>query len=440
MESKGIGTKVADFYVNWAYHVEIGGNFEKAEIIFNRGLNAKAESADLLREDMLNSARGFDLLRQRKHQEYDEHMRKRLQKISTLRIDLTTSTTRRANAKSPELDQFDLSHLMTACIPNVLLIQKSTVEHATAVAQDNKVISTSNTDQPIHIPRRNLRQSEFFVPRIMPDGWNEKGPHKFMCNMAEFYPKHTFDEYSLEEIMWNKRKSALATKQRSMTSFEAFNDRTKEILNTGATSKTNFNKTYTKNKPIRPKGHGLTLYKQQMEMARAINRLKIVKPKVLVFEDENDDKANVFIPENLQRLHTPNEQAHIATEFWANAQASIENIKKPVDTTISPHSSWQLTASVQEDINAIQEIINSDSNMDCANIGNYKKNHLNVYNALNQPNGCSTPIKKQVHNFSFSYELLETTAEFERIETLCGQSPEKEHSQPWYRAVALGLL
>lgn len=58
--------------------------------------------------------------------------------------------------------------------------------------------------------RANFPQSEWIVPRISPsEECNEKGPHRFMCNMFELYPKHSKVEYQLEEIMWQKRKLAI---------------------------------------------------------------------------------------------------------------------------------------------------------------------------------------------------------------------------------------
>lgn len=63
-------------------------------------------------------------------------------------------------------------------------------------------------------PRSNFPQPEWNLPRIANYYLNDNlGPHKLMFNMAELYPEGCLEEFSVEEIMWRKRKAKQAQSQ-----------------------------------------------------------------------------------------------------------------------------------------------------------------------------------------------------------------------------------
>lgn len=47
--NQGIGTMVADLYIGWAYYYEVVDNFKQTEEIFQKGLRARAEPLDELK-------------------------------------------------------------------------------------------------------------------------------------------------------------------------------------------------------------------------------------------------------------------------------------------------------------------------------------------------------------------------------------------------------
>lgn len=53
---------------------------------------------------------------------------------------------------------------------------------------------------------KNFPQTEWIVPSIMPIGFEEYGPHRFMCNVNKLYPKNSTEVFSLDEVMWQKRR------------------------------------------------------------------------------------------------------------------------------------------------------------------------------------------------------------------------------------------
>lgn len=538
MISDGIGVKVADLYINWAYYHEINGDFAETERMFKRGIEASAEPSDLLTS--AHEEFGFWMSHQLfygQSNKYHENLKKRLEKISSLSL----FETKVIASKSSELHRFSVSALMKVCIPNYA--ETSPDDHNTSIVRnivdslkklrckrnvqtltsaccldfpndalhpstiavnyttgniqlnhkfkpkslprspskayidptnnvsekyqlklpgydkimlipaDNLAFSADELkaykwfkqrnieneftkemdkvwgvgyDVPIRwpnvFPRTNLTQSDWFVPRIMPDELNETEPHKFMCNMTELYPKNTIEEFSREEIMWKRKSSAV--NGGNMTRVNVFNDQLKIQPNTGAIpKKKTTNKSFVRNKPVpnRPKGLGTKIFEQQMEIARALNRTKNIKPKALFFSE--DEKENVLIPENLQHLYAPGSQRNTEFKFKQSARA-IFSVKNTVEATSGTDSSLKLTTSIEEEIFALNDMIKSVLNA-ADNYGNGPSTDLNAVNAANQPIDCSTPIKRPAHNYSFSYELFETTAEFERLEALCAISPVK---------------
>lgn len=282
-------------------------------------------------------------------------------------------------------------------------------------------------------PRKNLTQSEWFVPRINPSKeLNEIGPHLFMFNKDALYPKNSSEEYSVEEVMCMKRKPSVKTESRRRTfiipnsNATIFNDQSVAESISGAIPKNRFGKTCPRNKPVpnRPKGLGETIFKQQMEIARAMNRVKNVKPKALHFSDENEE------PDTMQHPNTPAEQREKQFQFWNNASAfagiECDGTTSKAASDASP--SVKLTTSVEEDMAAVQDIItvawNVAGNKFNDSVAELKGEYVNKH-----PVDCSTPVKKPAHNYSFSYEWLETTAEFERLEALCAISPVKGELQ-----------
>ncbi|XP_055297912.1 uncharacterized protein LOC129566206 [Sitodiplosis mosellana] len=550
MISKGIGVKVADLYINWAFYFDDNRDFEKANEIFKRGLKAEAQPMDLLKsahEEFMRSMKQRAL--HGTSEEYQRDTHNRLERIATLRIFGASLN----QSKSSALNQFDKSTLMNVCIPNTVSPNHSTPEKCNTLASRNITDSvetlrmriirnnripvcmcdadfgSSYTCQPCRdrratsirlghdfksknlpqtqspglpyfdppkasfndiwqqmvpgydkimmtpadnvafsaeelrayqwfkhrrienaftkkqdkiwgigydvpmrwadvFPRKNLTQSEWIVPRVQPsEELNEKGPHTFMCNMGELYPKNSMEEYSLEEIIRIKRESC--AKGGNTTRGKVFSDQPKTKPASGAIQKMRFGKTSTRNKPVpnRPKGLGDDIFKQQMEIARAMNRVKNVKPKALLFADE--DKENIFIPENLQHLNTPAAQRKTQFDFWENAQAfaGIESDGYSAAAASDTSSTLKLTTSVEEDMATVQDMITNVWNAIGNNL-NDSPADPNVRKSIKQPVDCSTPIKKPAHNYSFSYELLETTAEFERLEALCSISPVKGSS------------
>lgn len=90
------------------------------------------------------------------------------------------------------------------------------ITNAFTIEQDR--IWAIGYDVPIRcadiFPRSNFPQSEWNLPRIADYYLNDNlGPHKLKCNMSELYPGGCSEEFSLEEIMWRKRKAKVAQSQ-----------------------------------------------------------------------------------------------------------------------------------------------------------------------------------------------------------------------------------
>ncbi|KAL5277528.1 BUB1 family protein [Megaselia abdita] len=47
---EGIGTKVADFFISWAFHYDISGNMKRARVVYLKGIDAKAEPQEYMNE------------------------------------------------------------------------------------------------------------------------------------------------------------------------------------------------------------------------------------------------------------------------------------------------------------------------------------------------------------------------------------------------------
>ncbi|KAG7158762.1 mitotic checkpoint serine/threonine-protein kinase BUB1 beta-like [Homarus americanus] len=50
LEAKGICTLLTDFYINWSWEMEKAGNYKRADIIYQNGMQIRAEPADVLQE------------------------------------------------------------------------------------------------------------------------------------------------------------------------------------------------------------------------------------------------------------------------------------------------------------------------------------------------------------------------------------------------------
>lgn len=332
MVANEIGNKVADLYINWAFHFDVADQFQKADRVFIRGRKAGAEPLDLLKA--AHEAFGYSMSQRILHksdadfqQKHQIQMKQRLEEIASLRIDGKSVKT----IKSMALQKFDKTELMGVCLPNSAQVSETTPEqkHNTSVAKpiidsarkmkrerSEKLIKkacrldfndnqrevtkarpatnlyekgiqfgrhfkkvTKNLPQkqvpptPYNDPsigkfrgelpgydkimlvpatdfafsadelkaykwfkqrridnaftkeqdkiwgvgynvpirwanvfaRKNVPQPEWIVPRIDPsDALNERGAHRFVCNMVEMYPDNSSEEYSPDEIMWRK--------------------------------------------------------------------------------------------------------------------------------------------------------------------------------------------------------------------------------------------
>lgn len=335
MLANGIGNKVADLYINWAFYFDMKGDFKKADQILQRGIAAKAEPIDLLETAHENF--GYSMSQRMLYKSNDafqleqmKRMQKQLEVIAALRIEGTSPTM----TKSMALHTFDMARLVNVCIPFYNTPQLvPECQHNTSVTQNimdsarkmrrekrskanltgcrldftegatdpkpeskphpqpqnsyetgikvgknyprqslpqrvvsikayvdpdigtyrktmpgyDKIMLVPATnvafspdelraynwfkrrgiinaftreqdriwgvgyDVPIRwanvFARANFPQPEMNFPRISPlECFDESGPHKFMCNMNEIYPKHADEEFQLEEIRWQKRK------------------------------------------------------------------------------------------------------------------------------------------------------------------------------------------------------------------------------------------
>lgn len=334
MLENGFGNKVADLYINWAFHFDWKGNFLEADTILQRGLTARAEPYDLLRSTHENfrysmSQRLLYASNEQFQRENQTRMHKQFQKITSLRIDGPSNTA----PKSCALQKFDKAILVSHCIPypdtqevtpekpHNTSVAKTIIDSARKMRRDKSQASTPAAacrldfnenacknaipllsgenlyekgiqldrnfksknlpqrlpptrayfdpeigtyrkelpaydkimlvpaenlafsleelraynwfkkrsienaftkeqdkiwgvgyDVPVRWPivfgRSNFPQSEWKVARISESGdCDETGPHKFYTNMAKIYPKHSTEEYQIEEIMWQKRKT-----------------------------------------------------------------------------------------------------------------------------------------------------------------------------------------------------------------------------------------
>lgn len=332
MLANGIGEKVADLYINWAFYFHLNGDLKKADQIFKLGISAKAEPLHLL--EKAHESFGNIMSRRILYKsnaaiqgEIAREMQKQLEEIAALRltetsikVDKSLALIRNAFEKRAQMIPFHTipktspeSQHHTSIAQNIIdsarkmrrekrqsanqrqggcrlnfgdspsVPEQNSYEHGIRLSKNfvrknlpqsqppsrayvdpyigvyrktlpgydklmlvpaNNVafspdelkaynwfkqrrISNAFTkeqdkiwgigyDVPIRyadvFARANFPQSEWIVPRISPsEECNERGPHRFMCNMAELYPRHTEEEYQLEEIMWQKRKKSIQT-------------------------------------------------------------------------------------------------------------------------------------------------------------------------------------------------------------------------------------
>lgn len=125
MVVNGIGNKVADLYINWAFYFEMKQDYEAAECIFRRGIDASAEPLTLLKAAHENS--GFSMSQNYlykndmsfQHQQ-QLRMKKQLQEITALRINVGGDDdyyNRAFEVRSMALHSFDKDKLENYCLP-----------------------------------------------------------------------------------------------------------------------------------------------------------------------------------------------------------------------------------------------------------------------------------------------------------------------------------
>lgn len=502
MLSEGFGTKVADLYINWAFHFEMNGQYVEADKIFKRGIMENALPSDSLKlaHEEFGSSMSQRILHKptnERHHEQQLRFAKRLEKISSLRTVGTSIKT----PKSFALHLFDESALMHSCLPK-LLNHASPVQHHNnsfvryiidslqKVRYEKKKRATlacridtnkspyqpsknvlpkinlsnisqscmSNTydpgvnnlseglpaydilmlnpsgniefspeelmaykwfkkqnvknaftneqdkiwgvghDVPIRcgnsFVHKNLPQSEWIVHRISRiNFYPEVGVYRMVANTNAMYPRNTIEEFSLEQIMWRKRKMhAIRVKIATKSNIPIGSFANKQLA------------MHSKRDTILSNLQNKQILRQQ---SNELGVQKKVQPKILFTNKEN--KENIFATTNqlgnLKRLNVPK----INVEHWET--------EPEINDCANESANLKLTTSIKEDIAAMQIMINDV----LANAQSISQ--LNDESAIKGHTFCSTPIKKSAHNYSFSYELLETTAEFERLEALCAISP-----------------
>lgn len=137
--SKGFGTRVADLYINWAFHFDVKSEFQRAENIFRRGLTARAEPLDLLKT--AHKEFGYSMSQRMLHdsdkqfqQQLQEQMKRQFEEIAALRIDGTTPN----HIKSTALQMIDKCELLGICMPTIesATLQTPEKEHNLSMAKN----------------------------------------------------------------------------------------------------------------------------------------------------------------------------------------------------------------------------------------------------------------------------------------------------------------
>lgn len=136
MFTHGIGTEVADFYINWAHHFDMKNAFEKAEKIFQRGITAHAEPYDLL--ESAHQSFGYSMSQRILHKNDIDlsYKQRQLEEITSLRIDGVHSKT---SIKSTALNRFNKEKLVNLCVPfqnSVQILAEPEKPQNTSIAQN----------------------------------------------------------------------------------------------------------------------------------------------------------------------------------------------------------------------------------------------------------------------------------------------------------------
>lgn len=146
MVSNNVGSRVADLYINWAFYFDVNEQFPKADQIFRRGLEARAEPMDLLEaaHQEFRFSMSERMLRKNDpdfQRQIEIVMKKRLQQIASLRIYGSNVNI----VKSKALQMFEKTELMGVCIPNCGKAERTPdkQQHNTSVAQN--IIDSART-------------------------------------------------------------------------------------------------------------------------------------------------------------------------------------------------------------------------------------------------------------------------------------------------------
>ncbi|XP_031628523.1 uncharacterized protein LOC116344214 [Contarinia nasturtii] len=155
-----------------------------------------------------------------------------------------------------------------------------------------KYVKPCDTDNKIST--KNLPQSEWNVPRIGRFSF-EDDQHKFMIPMVNIYPKHSGDEFSLEEIMWQKRKTK-SLQGKNPIKANVNTNQTKSTLATIVPLQMNKLLAAKSKKQLldRPKAPIAGIWRQNSREAIIVNATRVVKPKELRFSiaDNKENECN----------------------------------------------------------------------------------------------------------------------------------------------------
>lgn len=529
MIARGIGDKVADLYINWAFYYELNCKYTEADDIFRSGFKAHAEPMDLLIDarNKYDYEFGQELLHGWVNEERQQN---RLEQMSSLHFNQTSVVKK----KSLALELFDKKTVFNYCIPmngaprnhsivntqkfndsvvalrqkrqeikesilchkdteisksssvlktvstkltsnlksvpikmplpmvfndepdksysfyqkslpgydNILLNPADNVEfspeelNAYKWFRNNSITNAFTLDQdmiwdvgyfipirwPKEFPHKNLPQPEWIVPRVSTSlDFIETKTHKFMCKMDKLYPVNEIEEYSLEEL-WKNRKST--------TDFARIIAKQK---------KTKKSRKATEKQSRIPR---FAIYVDKVQKAiKTTNRLSSK-----AFDDIDANKENIFIDENvvanrkgsktkgisLNVLNKPPAMGFVESvdlfDVMNNATYDIEvEESEPITSKKNPkHESLNLFETTEAielmeaicDVSPLKSPETNDQSLDLFEAMNNAMYEIEV-----DENELVSPKKNPKLEYSYSYELLETTADFEQMEAICALSP-----------------
>lgn len=170
MVTNGIGSKVADLYVNWAFYFDMKCEYEAAERIFRRGFEAHAAPLPLLKSAHENF--GYSMSQNILYeddvafqQQKKERMQKRLHEITQLRMNGHRA---QSTIKSIALHSFDKVMLQNYCIPfsgAKRMVGAEHTKHNESVAQNimdsaRKMRKSRNQDSKMSGSRLNFSDDD----------------------------------------------------------------------------------------------------------------------------------------------------------------------------------------------------------------------------------------------------------------------------------------